>query len=190
MTSRRPLHLVTPSTEHLPSYVDALKRDWSPDNLRGAAAAIEQLAAIEADAPGFLAGLHDPEAKGPPIKLAGGGEVSRLPGYFLWMWDGEFCGSISFRWSPGTSALPSHVPGHIGYGVVPWKTGLGYATRGLGMLLPRCRAQGMDYVELTVQPDNLASQRVIIANGGVLIERFRKSDEHGGEESLRFRINL
>ncbi|WP_269713777.1 GNAT family N-acetyltransferase [Caulobacter sp. NIBR2454] len=185
-----PLKLVTPSAEYLPGYVDALERGWSPDNLRGAAAATEQLTAIATDAPRFLDSLYDPQAKGAPIKLADGGTVPRLPGYFLWLWDGEFCGSISFRWSPGTSTLPSHVLGHIGYGVVPWKAGRGYATRALGLLLPRCRAEGLDYVELTVQPDNLASQRVITANGGRFVERFQKVDAHGGQESLRFRIEL
>ena len=30
----------------------------------------------------------------------------RLPGYFLWAWDGDFCGSFSLRWQNGTSALP------------------------------------------------------------------------------------
>jgi len=41
------------------------------------------------------------------------------------MWDDEFAGSIGFRWQPGTSALPPHCLGHIGYAVVPWKQGRG-----------------------------------------------------------------
>lgn len=32
--------------------------------------------------------------------------VARLPGYRLWLCDTEFCGSIGFRWQPGTSQLP------------------------------------------------------------------------------------
>ena len=28
--------------------------------------------------------------------------MPRLPSYRLWMWDGEFAGSISLRWQPGT----------------------------------------------------------------------------------------
>jgi hypothetical protein len=43
--------------------------------------------------------------------------------------DGEFCGSIGLRWQPETSALPSHVPGHIGYSVVAWRWRRGYAIR-------------------------------------------------------------
>ena len=46
------------------------------------------------------------------------------------------------------------------------------------------------HVELTTDPENVASQRVIIANGGVLLGGFRKEAAYGGEEGLRFRINL
>jgi predicted acetyltransferase len=43
---------------------------------------------------------------------------------------------------------------------------------------------------LTTDADNIASRRVIEANGGELIERFHKSVEHGGVDRLRFRILL
>ncbi|MGB8964170.1 MAG: hypothetical protein WCB99_00900 [Candidatus Cybelea sp.] len=36
----------------------------------------------------------------------------------------------------------------------------------------------------------LASQRVIITNGGTLVERFRKGAVYGNSEALRFRITL
>ncbi len=106
------------------------------------------------------------------------------------MWDGEFCGTIGFRWQPGTSELPPYCLGHIGYSVVPWKRRRGYATRALQLLLPDARSEGLPYVELTSDADNLASRRVIEANGGKLIEQFHKSTENGGAETLRFRIRL
>jgi len=46
-------------------------------------------------------------------------EAQHLPGFSRWMWDGECCGSIGFRWQPGTDVLPPHYLGHIGYAVVP-----------------------------------------------------------------------
>jgi predicted acetyltransferase len=107
-----------------------------------------------------------------------------------WMWDGEFCGSIGFRWQPGTTELPPYCLGHIGYSVVPWKRQRGYATRALELLLPQARDEGLAYVELTTQVDNFASQRVIEANGGEVVERFHKSQAHGGAESFRYRIPL
>jgi predicted acetyltransferase len=181
------MHLVWPAAEHLPSYVSALERGWSPDNLRPSAGR-EELARIASDPARFLAGLVDREAKGPPIVLPDGTTAPRLPGYRRWIWDGEFCGSIGFRWQPGTTALPPHCLGHIGYAIVPWKRGLGYATRALALLLPDARAEGLEYVELTTEVTNIPSRRVIEANGGVLVERFLLPSCYGAKEDLRYRI--
>ena len=184
------MRLVRPSREYLASYTAALERGWSPDNVRGIEATREELQRIAADADAFLASMDDREAKGSPIALPDGSSVPRLPGWRRWMWDDEFAGSIGFRWQPGTSALPPHCLGHIGYAVVPWKQGRGYATKALALVLPEARAEGLDYVEITTDPDNLASQRVIEANGGTLIERFTKLPQYGSTPGLRYRIAL
>ena len=184
------MQLLTPSLAALPGYVAALERGWSPDNIRGEAAAREELGQIAADAPSFVARQIDREAKGPPIKLPDGSTAQRLPGYRLWMWDDEFCGTIGFRWQPGTSALPPHVLGHIGYAVVPWKRGQGYATEALGLLLPLARAEGLAWVEITTDHDNVASQRVILANGGVLLGPYKRPPQYGETDGLRYRIAL
>ena len=183
------MELVWPSELYLSGYVEALERGWSPDNLRPQAAG-EELQRIAQDPARFLSEQVDREAKGPPVILPDGRTVTRLPGYSRWMWDGAFCGSISFRWQPGTSELPPHCLGHIGYSVVPWKRRRGYATRALNLLLSQSTGEGLAYVELVSDADNIASQRVIEANGGKLIERFHKSPEYGGGESLRYRILL
>lgn len=184
------MHLVRPAQEHLASYVAALERDWSPDNIRGRATALEELTLIRTDPVRFLAQLDDREAKGPPIKLSNGSTVARLPSFRRWMWDGEFCGSIGLRWQPGTAALPPTCPGHIGYGVVPWKQRRGHATAALRLMLNEARAVGLPYVELTTDPDNEPSQKVILAVGGRLHERFNKPDSLGGQPGLRYRIVL
>ena len=190
MTPPEPrLVLVWPAAEHLASYIEALERGWSPNTMRPDAAH-EELARIGLGPEAFLAHLVDPDAKGPPVVLPDGSSVPRLPGYRRWMWDGEFCGSISLRWQPGTTELPPYCLGHIGFSVVPWKRRLGYATRALGMILPDARELGLPYVELTTDIDNVASQRAIQSNGGLLVERFRKPDYFGGEEGLRYRIDL
>jgi predicted acetyltransferase len=138
----------------------------------------------------FLARKVDRAGTAGPIKLPDGTIVPRLPGYHKWMWDGEFCGSIGFRWQPGTNSLPSYVLGHIGFSVVPWKQRRGYATRALRELLPEARKEGLEYVELTTDETNIASQRVIVANGGKLVEKFVKPAHYGSTPSLRFRIYL
>jgi predicted acetyltransferase len=185
----QPMNLVWPDAKYLPGYAHALQQGWSPDNLRPQTAS-DQLAHIDEAPDRFLRDQVDREAKGPPIALPDGSTVPRLPGYSLWMWDGEFCGSIGFRWQPGTTELPPYCLGHVGYSVVPWKRRRGYATRALQLLLPHARAERLAYIELTTDADNLASRRVIEANGGTLVERFLKSKAYGGAESLRFRIVL
>ncbi len=131
------VQLRQPALDLLPDYVNALKRGWSSDNVRGAAAAAEELRSIARDAAAFVALQDDRDAKGAPITMPDGSAVPRLPGYRRWLWDGEFCGSIGFRWQKGTSTLPGYVLGHIGYAVVPWKQRRGYATQALRPAAPR-----------------------------------------------------
>ncbi|MGE0718870.1 MAG: GNAT family N-acetyltransferase [Alphaproteobacteria bacterium] len=182
------IELVVPALAHLPSYAAALERGWSPDNMRDVSG--EQRDQISKDPTGFLASQDDPEARAGPVVLPDGSSVPRLPSIRRWIWDGAFCGSIGLRWQSGTSDLPPSALGHVGFAVVPWKRNRGHATRALALLLPEARARGLDHVEVTADPEKLASQRVITANGGRLIERFRKPAAYGGTESLRFRIDL
>jgi predicted acetyltransferase len=184
------MELVWPSLHFLPSYVNALQAGWSADNVRGALAAAEELEQIKKDEALFIASMVDRDAKGEPVKLPDGSEVKRLPGLRRWLWDGEFCGVIGLRWQPGTEELPPHCLGHIGYAVVPWRRRRGYATHALAETLPLAKAEGLRYVEITTDPENVPSQRVIEANGGVLIERFVKPMQFGGTPGLRYRIEL
>lgn len=183
------MELVRPALEHLRDYAAALERGWSADNTRGLEGTREEMAQIKSDGERFVSLLTDWRAAG-PVTLPDGSKVPRLPSYRMWMWDGEFCGSIGLRWQPGTVELPPHVLGHIGYTVVPWKQRRGYATKALALMLPRARAEGLPHVDLTADADNSASQKVITANGGVFVERFLKPPSQGGAESLRFRIAL
>jgi len=183
------MKLVWPAAEYLAGYIHALEQGWSPDNLRPAAAP-EELARIAEDSVRFIAEQIDREAKGPKVTLPDGRAVPRLPGYTLWMWDGEFCGSINFRWQPGTTELPPYCLGHIGYAVVPWKRRRGYAKLALKLLLQQAGNEGLTYVEIVTDSDNVASRKVIEANGGEVIAQFRKPEGYGGNESLRYRIAL
>jgi hypothetical protein len=72
--------------------------------------------------------------------------------------------------------------------VVPWKQHRGYAKSALRLILPEARAVGLSYVEITTDPDNIASQRVIEANGGIFVEHFIKPRQFGCKPGMRFRI--
>jgi predicted acetyltransferase len=178
------MKLVEPSLEHLPSYAAALATGWSPNNITNVSA--EQLAAIEGDAAGFVAGLV---RQGGTIKLPDGTIIPKLPFIVRWLWDGEFCGSISLRWQPGSDALPPHSLGHIGYAVVPWKRGRGYASEALRQMLVEARSVGLGRLEITTDPDNFASQRIIERNGGTFVETF-VNERYGPAPHLRYVIDL
>ncbi len=182
------LRLVRPAAEFLPQYVAALDAGWSASNINSATFAAEEMAKIKADPASFLAQLDDPAGLAGPITLGDGRVVPRLPGFRRWMWDGEFCGSIGFRHQPGTSELPDYVLGHIGYAVVPWKRRQGVATRALGLLLEEIAPLHMEYVDLTTALDNIVSQKVIQAHGGVLVDKFEAIAY--GKTELRWRIWL
>ena len=184
------MQLIRPTLEHLPSYVAALERDWSPNNERGLAATREELHHIAEDPAVFLAALDDREGRAGPVTMPDGSTVPRLPGFSRWMWDGEFAGRIGFRWQHGTVELPPYCLGHIGYSVVPWKQRRGYASAALRLTLDEARAMQLPYVEVTTDPDNLASQKVILAVGGHLHERFTKPPQYGSKPCLRYRIAL
>lgn len=184
------MQLVIPAAEHLASYMAALRRGWYPNTTRPASGA-EDLKAIAADAAAFLASQEDTEGRGPPLRLADGSQVPRLPMRRRWLWDADgFCGQINLRWQAGSTELPPHVLGHIGYCLVPWKFGQGYASAALALMLELAREQGLPHVELTANVGNHASRRVIEKNGGLLLEAFEVPASNGGGMALRFRIAL
>lgn len=176
--------LVPPCLELLPGYAAALAQGWSPDNTRDVSA--EQLAALREDPEGFIDGQLNPP---PTITLWDGTEVPRLPGFRHWISDGEFCGSIGFRYQPGTDDLPPHVLGHIGYAVVPWKRRRGYAGAALALMLDEARGLGMGRVMLTCSAGNLISRRLIERAGGVC-ERSFNHPAFPGDTDLVFWITL
>jgi predicted acetyltransferase len=188
--------LRAPTRALLPAYAGALERGWTPDNVRGEAANREMLARITDDPEGFVALADNRQGGGPLVTLADGSQVPRLPSVQRWIWDAAdegpagLVGQISVRWAHGHAPLPPHVLGHVGYSLVPWQRRRGHGTRALGLLLPLARELGLPHIELTTDPENLPSQKVILANGGVLVERFDKGPVYGHSDGLRFRIDL
>jgi predicted acetyltransferase len=158
-----PVSIVAPSLAVLPGYAAALAAGWSPSTTRDVGA--EQLAALRRDPETFLRDLTD---RAGTVLLADGRVVPRIPFHLFWIWDGEFCGRIDFRFLPGTEELPPHVSGHVGYTVVPWKQRRGYATWALGLLLPIARAEGFARIVTTCDDDNAPSRKVIESHGGIL----------------------
>lgn len=76
--------------------------------------------------------------------------------------------------------------GHMGYTVRPSERGKGYAVEMLRQNLEKCRERGMDKVMITCSRDNPASEKVIVANGGV----FEKEVLVDGDYVKRYWITL
>jgi predicted acetyltransferase len=98
-------------------------------------------------------------------------ESPRPPGHVpattLWWVDyEEYLGRLTIR-----HRLTAHlreVGGHIGYDVRPSARRRGHATAMLGAALPVARRLGIDPALITCDEDNVASRKVIEANGGIL----------------------
>ena len=178
--------MVVPGVEHVPSYLRALESGWTFDAFF--TGGVENAFYLARNAPELLVQTLNGTASG-TVTLPSGDPVPRLPSVMRWMWDGEFAGSINVRWQNGTTELPAYVLGHIGYGVITGREGRGYATSALSGMLPLAWNAGLPFVELTTTLDNLASQKVIINNGGVVVEEFTAPLEQGSQQMFRWRID-
>lgn len=76
--------------------------------------------------------------------------------------------------------------GHMGYSIRPFERNKGYAKEILRQNLQKCEDRCMDRVMITCSRDNHASEKTIIANGGV----FEKEVCIDGEYIKRYWITL
>lgn len=105
--------------------------------------------------------------------------VGHVPCSNLWWVEGEeYLGRIAVRHRL-TDGL-REVGGHIGYDVRRSRRGEGHATAMLAATLPVAGRLGIDPALVTCDDDNIASRKVIEANGGLL-----EDERHG---KLRFWI--
>lgn len=114
--------------------------------------------------------------------------VHMVPYEILWLHAGNtFIGEVSFRFE--LSPLLEDFGGHIGYGIRPSFQRRGMGCLALEMICERARSRGMDRLLVTCSPDNIASERIILANGG-LYEDTRDNSHWGYDTVKRFWIEL
>lgn len=76
--------------------------------------------------------------------------------------------------------------GHIGYSVRPSERRKGYAKEMLGLMLEEARKRGLEKVMVSCSTENEASERTILANGGV----YEKTVSVENEQVKRYWITL
>ncbi len=153
------LRLVRPSPQYLLSYLEAC-REFK-------------------DARAQYASLHDPDAferwkdtmfqEFADSEQGIGLKEGYVPSTTFWLVDGlDYIGTGNIRHRL-TSTL-EEFGGHIGYLIRPSRWNLGYGTLQLRLLLREACGLGIDPALITCDLDNPASARVMVKNGGRLID--------------------
>jgi len=93
--------------------------------------------------------------------------------------DGVFIGELHFRYVL-TDYLRNY-GGHIGYTIRPSERRKGYGKQLLAMALPKIKSLGYSRVLITCDETNIASQKIIEANGGI----FQQANAQGGDMPLK-----
>jgi predicted acetyltransferase len=165
--------LVPPAMRHARSYVAALREGFR----RGEQEIVSERRArqIEADFAGYLAAITDQRGH---ITLASGERVRKVPFSLHWLCDGdEFIGEASIRHQLNAHLMQEG--GHIGYGIRPSWRDRGYGKRILALALVECRRLGIERVLVTCLERNIASAKIIEANGGGLENVIAAPSGHG-----------
>ena len=76
--------------------------------------------------------------------------------------------------------------GHLGYSVRKLERGQGYAKEMVRLALDECRQLGLSEILITCDKENIASAKVVLANGGVLENEIPEE----GRITQRYWINL
>jgi predicted acetyltransferase len=154
--------LVAPSLRHARSYLTALREGFR----RGAQDRVSErrINQIEAD---FAAYIEVITHQAGSVRLPTGQVVPKVPFSVFWLVDGdEFIGETHVRHQLNDYLIKEG--GHVGYGIRPARQRRGYGKLILALALDECRRIGLRRVLLTCLQDNLASARIIEANGGAL----------------------
>lgn len=148
--------LVSPSVEYHRSFVSSLREFHAEEhNLDIDADLLDSPDAFAV----YIAELHAAALPDTPRP------ENWVPGTNLWYVDGvEHLGTLQIRHS--LTPLLRTMGGHIGYEVRPSARRQGHARRMLALALPIAHGLGIDPALVTCDATNVASRKVIEANGG------------------------
>ena len=175
------LKLIKPAVEYKDSFIAAVREFKAEEKQYVSIIEKMDVDSIEKDFAGYVQTCLDEETT--PRKA---GWVTAT--YFWLMEDDEVVGIVSIR-----HRLTDHLctsAGHIGAGIRPSQRRKGYATRMLGMVLEEARKLGIFRVMLACEVDNIGSQKIIQAHGGVLEDVVKLDDSDPEPTMMRWWVDL
>ena len=159
--------LVLASPRYQKSFVEALREGFRRG--AGAVKTPAEIAEIDGDFPGYVARATQ---KTGMATLPNGKTVPKVPFDVFWLVDGDtFIGEASVRYELNDWLIEAG--GHIGYGIRPAFQRQGYGKLILELSLEKCRDYGIERALVSCDECNIASAKIIEANGG-MFEDLRK----------------
>lgn len=145
----------------IPSYIEALQEGHRIGVQP--ALSVEEIEKIRKNPEQHLKSLN--EKKTGVFTAPDGSVFPYVPYEHLWLVQGSFfLGSVSFRHELNEYMM--EFAGHIGYGIRPSVQGQGIGTLALKLVCQRAANMGMERLLVTCSPDNVASEKIILKNGG------------------------
>jgi predicted acetyltransferase len=182
------IHLVKPSIELLPSYLEAVQEGKYCNMALGFGD--DALSEIMKDKDAYVQKLNSPVPF--KFKLPDGSEFEITDHELYWITDGKrFIGSVPLRFA-GDADFIENFCGHTGMAIRPSLINRGYGVKALMHAFELgggiAKAKGLDYILASCDKKNTASMRLIEHAGGKL---FRSHDGFcGAEPNLIYQIFL
>ncbi len=159
------MELVTPSNEYKDSFIQALKDGYYMGPNSGLSD--KEIEDIEQNFDEYLAAKVLNKPDGTPKLRDDGKYYVNVPKVPFWLIDNDnFIGTFNLR--AELNEFLMYVAGNVGYGVSPRYRRMGYATKGLGLLIEKAKEIGMKKLLVSAREDNVGSWKAIEKNGGVL----------------------
>lgn len=110
---------------------------------------------------------------------------------FYWaIENNKIIGHASIRLNPEDNPLVLKYSGHIMYGVVPSKRGMGYGSIICHLLIKEMDKLGYSDIIVTCSDNNYSSIGVIENNSGKLIETVEPDNHYADSKTRRYKINV
>jgi predicted acetyltransferase len=171
------MELVLPNVKYKESYLEALKEPEAEksDTRLGKP---EENESFE----DFVQRYYD-QMKGLNLK------EGYVPATMFWLIDnGQFVGRVQIRHEVSTEHLLKY-GGHIGYYIRQSKRKMGYGRKILELALQEAKKMDFEKVLLTCDDNNIGSQKIIEANGGVL-ENIIEGEKEDNPKKRRYWIKI